>query len=126
MSNGAKCRAFFKFKNPLRGSSEEAGASFVRLLFTVGAGACQPSGMQACIAWAVAAINASAAPSGIYGSQSREDYSADDVEHYFNYMGMLAIEVHWRVPLPVKMPVSVVYRCSTSEGFVLGIHAGHL
>lgn len=31
---------------------------------------------------------------GIYGSQSREDYSEDDVEHYFNYMGMLATEVH--------------------------------
>ena len=30
---------------------------------------------------------------GIYGSQSREDYSEDDVEHYFNYMGMLATEV---------------------------------
>ena len=24
---------------------------------------------------------------------SREDYSEDDVEHYFNYMGMLATEV---------------------------------
>ena len=30
---------------------------------------------------------------GIYGSQSREDYSEDDIEHYFNYMGMLATEV---------------------------------
>ena len=30
---------------------------------------------------------------GIYGSQAREDYSEDDVEHYFNYMGMLATEV---------------------------------
>ena len=29
---------------------------------------------------------------GIYGSQGRDDYSADDVEHYFNYMGMLAVE----------------------------------
>ena len=29
---------------------------------------------------------------GIYGSQGREDYSEDDVEHYFNYMGMLAVE----------------------------------
>ena len=30
---------------------------------------------------------------GVYGSQSREDYSEDDIEHYFNYMGMLATEV---------------------------------
>jgi len=29
---------------------------------------------------------------GIYGSQGREDYCVDDVEHYFNYMGMLAVE----------------------------------
>ena len=29
---------------------------------------------------------------GIYGAQGRDDYSEDDVEHYFNYMGMLAVE----------------------------------
>jgi hypothetical protein len=29
---------------------------------------------------------------GVYGSQGRDDYSVDDVEHYFNYMGMLAVE----------------------------------
>eukprot|EP01023_Acetabularia_acetabulum_P035273 TRINITY_DN3326_c0_g1_i2.p3 TRINITY_DN3326_c0_g1~~TRINITY_DN3326_c0_g1_i2.p3 ORF type:complete len:166 (-),score=29.82 TRINITY_DN3326_c0_g1_i2:507-1004(-) len=29
---------------------------------------------------------------GMYGSQSREDYGYDDVEQYFNYMGMLATE----------------------------------
>ncbi len=32
-------------------------------------------------------------PAGVYASQSRDDFSADDVEHYFNYMGMLATEV---------------------------------
>ncbi|KAL5719312.1 hypothetical protein ACHQM5_012107 [Ranunculus cassubicifolius] len=29
---------------------------------------------------------------GIYGSQNREDFDRDDVEQYFNYMGMLAVE----------------------------------
>ncbi|KAK4771153.1 hypothetical protein SAY87_031685 [Trapa incisa] len=29
---------------------------------------------------------------GIYGSQSRDDFNRDDVEQYFNYMGMLAVE----------------------------------
>ncbi|KAH6555083.1 hypothetical protein KP509_01G109700 [Ceratopteris richardii] len=29
---------------------------------------------------------------GIYGSQGRDDFDRDDVEQYFNYMGMLAIE----------------------------------
>ncbi|CAA2934226.1 protein LHCP TRANSLOCATION DEFECT [Olea europaea var. sylvestris] len=29
---------------------------------------------------------------GIYGSQTRDDYDRDDVEQYFNYMGMLAVE----------------------------------
>ncbi|KAK9823898.1 hypothetical protein WJX72_006248 [[Myrmecia] bisecta] len=27
---------------------------------------------------------------GVYGSQGRDDYTYDDVEQYFNYMGMLA------------------------------------
>ncbi|KAL3693519.1 hypothetical protein R1sor_007170 [Riccia sorocarpa] len=29
---------------------------------------------------------------GIYGSQGRDDFDRDDVEQYFNYMGMLATE----------------------------------
>ncbi|XP_059293290.1 protein LHCP TRANSLOCATION DEFECT [Lycium ferocissimum] len=29
---------------------------------------------------------------GVYGSQSRDDFDRDDVEQYFNYMGMLAVE----------------------------------
>eukprot|EP00246_Nothoceros_aenigmaticus_P017454 TRINITY_DN8517_c0_g1_i1.p1 TRINITY_DN8517_c0_g1~~TRINITY_DN8517_c0_g1_i1.p1 ORF type:complete len:181 (+),score=9.00 TRINITY_DN8517_c0_g1_i1:119-661(+) len=29
---------------------------------------------------------------GIYGSQSRDEFDRDDVEQYFNYMGMLATE----------------------------------
>ncbi|PIN15845.1 hypothetical protein CDL12_11511 [Handroanthus impetiginosus] len=29
---------------------------------------------------------------GIYGSQGRDDFDRDDVEQYFNYMGMLAVE----------------------------------
>jgi hypothetical protein len=29
---------------------------------------------------------------GIYGSQSRDEFDKDDVEQYFNYMGMLAAE----------------------------------
>ena len=29
---------------------------------------------------------------GISGSQKRDEYDQDDVEHYFNYMGMLATE----------------------------------
>lgn len=33
-----------------------------------------------------------ASDAGIYGSQGRDDFGVDDVEHYFNYMGMLAIE----------------------------------
>ena len=36
------------------------------------------------------------ARAGVYASQTRDDFSADDVEHYFNYMGMLATEVSSR------------------------------
>lgn len=37
------------------------------------------------------------AGTGVYGAQKREDYLSDDVEQYFNYMGMLAEQVP---PLP--------------------------
>lgn len=37
-------------------------------------------------------LRTDSANAGIYGSQGRDDYSVDDVEHYFNYMGMLAVE----------------------------------
>lgn len=36
--------------------------------------------------------NRSAEGAGIYGSQTRDDFDRDDVEQYFNYMGMLAVE----------------------------------
>jgi hypothetical protein len=29
---------------------------------------------------------------GIYGSQAKDDYESVDVEYYFNYMGLLAVE----------------------------------
>ena len=29
---------------------------------------------------------------GIYGSQGKDDYEDVDVEYYFNYMGLLAVE----------------------------------
>ncbi|XP_057864323.1 protein LHCP TRANSLOCATION DEFECT [Cryptomeria japonica] len=34
----------------------------------------------------------SAEGAGVYGTQAREDFDRDDVEQYFNYMGMLAVE----------------------------------
>ena len=33
------------------------------------------------------------AVTGVYGAQKRDDYTSDDVEQYFNYMGMLAEQV---------------------------------
>lgn len=38
------------------------------------------------------------AVAGVYASQKRDDFSEDDVEHYFNYMGMLAIEARGCMP----------------------------
>ncbi|GMH35896.1 hypothetical protein BSKO_03764 [Bryopsis sp. KO-2023] len=37
-------------------------------------------------------LRPSSEDAGIYGSQGRDDFNADDVEQYFNYMGMLATE----------------------------------
>lgn len=42
--------------------------------------------------WRLAACSPLAAPTTPPLPQSRSDYAADDVEHYFNYMGCLAVE----------------------------------
>jgi len=49
---------------------------------------------------------------GVYGSQSRDDYTADDVEQYFNYMGMLATEVP-RAALPAADTMISQWLCPT-------------
>ncbi len=79
---------FFKnFKNPLQGDSESAGAHKKNV-------PCLHSVFVAVPSKNLLELSQFACPGpGIYGSQSREDYSEDDVEHYFNYMGMLATEV---------------------------------
>lgn len=41
-------------------------------------------------AWCIAICYA-----GLYGTQKRDDYTEDDVEQYFNYMGMLAEEANY-------------------------------
>ena len=55
---------------------------------------------------------------GIYGSQTRDDYSVDDVEHYFNYMGMLAMEGTYdrlKKLQDVGHPVDVLLLMAASE-----------
>lgn len=37
-------------------------------------------------------LRPSSEDAGVYGSQERDDFGPDDVEQYFNYMGMLATE----------------------------------
>ncbi|KAI5084753.1 hypothetical protein GOP47_0000922 [Adiantum capillus-veneris] len=58
------------------------GLSQLRLL-------CPPSSART-IAWFKFGTDSEKA--GIYGSQGRNDFDRDDVEQYFNYMGMLATE----------------------------------
>ncbi|XP_043690277.1 protein LHCP TRANSLOCATION DEFECT [Telopea speciosissima] len=57
---------------------------------------------------------------GIYGSQSREDFDRDDVEQYFNYMGMLAVEGTYdkmEVLLSQNIhPVDILLMLAASEG----------
>ncbi|XP_049356515.1 protein LHCP TRANSLOCATION DEFECT [Solanum verrucosum] len=58
-------------------------------------GWCRPSGLgpncgSRTTCWFNFRQNAETA--GVYGSQSRDDFDRDDVEQYFNYMGMLAVE----------------------------------
>eukprot|EP00898_Chlorokybus_atmophyticus_P002192 jgi/Chlat1/2974/Chrsp2S04702 len=58
--------------------------------------------------------------SGIYGSQTRDEFDKDDVEHYFNYMGMLATEGTYdklEALLSTGIhPVDLLLLMSSSEG----------
>ncbi|KAJ6816192.1 protein LHCP TRANSLOCATION DEFECT [Iris pallida] len=57
---------------------------------------------------------------GIYGSQSRDDFDRDDVEQYFNYMGMLAVEgTYDKMEALLKQdihPVDILLMLAASEG----------
>ncbi|XWS09828.1 hypothetical protein CRYUN_Cryun39dG0023100 [Craigia yunnanensis] len=57
---------------------------------------------------------------GIYGSQSRDDFDRDDVEQYFNYMGMLAVEgTYDKMEALLNQnihPVDILLMLAASEG----------
>ncbi|KAH6767999.1 Ankyrin repeat family protein [Perilla frutescens var. hirtella] len=57
---------------------------------------------------------------GIYGSQARDDFDRDDVEQYFNYMGMLAVEGTYdkmEALLQQKIhPVDILLLLAATEG----------
>ncbi|KAI5641839.1 hypothetical protein M9H77_00387 [Catharanthus roseus] len=57
---------------------------------------------------------------GIYGSQSRDDFDRDDVEQYFNYMGMLAVEgTYDKMEALLSQnihPVDILLMMAASEG----------
>ncbi|KAL5719307.1 hypothetical protein ACHQM5_012104 [Ranunculus cassubicifolius] len=57
---------------------------------------------------------------GIYGSQNREDFDRDDVEQYFNYMGMLAVEgIYDKMEALLSQnihPVDILLLMAASEG----------
>uniref|UniRef100_A0A5B6YV12 Protein LHCP TRANSLOCATION DEFECT n=1 Tax=Davidia involucrata TaxID=16924 RepID=A0A5B6YV12_DAVIN len=57
---------------------------------------------------------------GIYGSQTREDFDRDDVEQYFNYMGMLAVEGSYdKMDALLSQnihPVDILLMMAASEG----------
>ncbi|XP_059664756.1 protein LHCP TRANSLOCATION DEFECT [Cornus florida] len=57
---------------------------------------------------------------GIYGSQTRDDFDRDDVEQYFNYMGMLAVEGSYdKMDALLSQnihPVDILLLMASSEG----------
>ncbi|KAK6149306.1 hypothetical protein DH2020_016831 [Rehmannia glutinosa] len=57
---------------------------------------------------------------GIYGSQARDDFDRDDVEQYFNYMGMLAVEGSYdKMEALLEQnihPVDILLLMAASEG----------
>lgn len=55
---------------------------------------------------------------GIVGSQTRDDYSYDDVEQYFNYMGYLAVEGTYdrmEALLQGRHPIDVILLLAAAE-----------
>ncbi|TMW99082.1 hypothetical protein EJD97_003090 [Solanum chilense] len=56
----------------------------------------------------------------VYGSQSRDDFDRDDVEQYFNYMGMLAVEgTYDKMEALLSQnihPVDILLLMASSEG----------
>jgi len=56
---------------------------------------------------------------GIYGSQGRDEYASEDVEYYFNYMGMLATEGTydrmWALQKSGLHPIDVILLLAASE-----------
>lgn len=65
-------------------------AAELRRSFNVGSGRCCRGRVTCWFKFGKRGVDAEDA--GIYGSQKREDFDRDDVEQYFNYMGMLAVE----------------------------------
>ncbi|CAN6452241.1 unnamed protein product [Victoria cruziana] len=63
---------------------------------------------------------ADAEDAGIYGSQKRDDFDRDDVEYYFNYMGMLAVEGSYdKLEALLKQnihPVDILLMMAATEG----------
>ncbi|KAG2304878.1 hypothetical protein Bca52824_033529 [Brassica carinata] len=57
---------------------------------------------------------------GIYGSQTRDDFDKDDVEQYFNYMGMLAVEgTYSKMEALLNLnihPVDILLMLAATEG----------
>ncbi|WVZ66096.1 hypothetical protein U9M48_015370 [Paspalum notatum var. saurae] len=64
--------------------------------------------------------NKDAEGAGIYGSQARDDFDRDDVEQYFNYMGMLAVEgTYDKMEALLNQdihPVDILLMLAASEG----------
>ncbi|EAZ04088.1 protein LHCP TRANSLOCATION DEFECT [Oryza sativa Japonica Group] len=64
--------------------------------------------------------NKDAEGAGIYGSQGRDDFDRDDVEQYFNYMGMLAVEgTYDKMEALLNQdihPVDILLMLAASEG----------
>lgn len=69
---------------------DSCNAGELRSSFKLGNGSCCRGQVTCWFKFGKRGVDAEDA--GIYGTQKREDFDRDDVEQYFNYMGMLAVE----------------------------------
>ncbi|XP_028782784.1 protein LHCP TRANSLOCATION DEFECT-like [Neltuma alba] len=106
--------SFTKLDSPFLAFTTKVG--FLRLTSRIG-----PSNGSRAKCWFKFGKNGvDAEGAGIYGSQSRDDFDRDDVEQYFNYMGMLAVEGSYsKMEALLNQnihPVDILLMLAASEG----------
>eukprot|EP00262_Sarcandra_glabra_P004748 TRINITY_DN159_c0_g1_i1.p1 TRINITY_DN159_c0_g1~~TRINITY_DN159_c0_g1_i1.p1 ORF type:complete len:198 (+),score=37.50 TRINITY_DN159_c0_g1_i1:52-594(+) len=116
-SSSSSSSSSFKLTSPFIGFKKKLGW-FKSCRMRAKIGPCSGSRAKCWFKFGKNGVDAEGA--GIYGSQSRDDFDRDDVEQYFNYMGMLAVEGSYdKMEALLRLdihPVDILLMMAASEG----------